>query len=293
MSWTCDKCTYVHNDAEAQFLCCAICSAPKLAEAAPASAPAEAPAAAPPPPTPATRPARENADDAVPPRPRPQPPRPPPAARPQPLLRPPPAKRRRAAARKSSVYLIPSEDAFVAIKERFPRARKALAGLKWGGLLHATMLRFDDIDGAHRDLERIAKEASAAGLRALNGRAFRLPAQCWDNRGGVAALARPGDMGAVLEAMLDTLRNALPTMRRGAFRVHRLRDLHVTLPGYSEKGGLLGAVDAWDLALVETSSAKDLRVLRRWPLVSAPEPPRLSAEELRAARLARLEPVCK
>ena len=42
-------------------------------------------------------------------------------------------------------------------------------------------------------------------------------------------------MGAVLEAMLDTLRNALPTMRRGAFRVHRLRDIHVTLPGYSDK----------------------------------------------------------
>ena len=95
-------------------------------------------------------------------------------------------------------------------------------------------------------------------------------------------------MGAVLEAMLDTLRNALPTMRRGAFRVHRLRDIHVTLPGYGDKGDLIGAVDAWDLALVETSSAKDLRVLRRWSLVSAPEPPRPSAEELRAARLARL-----
>ena len=274
MSWTCDKCTYVHNDTEAQFLCCAICSAPK--PAAPASAPAEAP-------TPATRPARENG--AVPPRPRPQP-----------LLRPPPAKRHRAAARKSSVYLIPSEDAFVAIKERFPRARKALAGLKWGGLLHATMLRFDDIDGAHRDLERIANDALAAGVRALNGREFRLPAQCWDNRGGVAALARPGDMGTALEAMLDTLRNALPTMRRGAFRVHGLRDIHVTLPGYSDKSELIGAVDAWALALVETSSAKDLRVVRRWPLVSAPEPPeppRPSAEELRAARLARLEPVCK
>ena len=278
MSWTCDKCTYVHNDAEeAQFLCCAICSAPKLAEAAPASAPAEAPAAAPPPPTPATRPARDNADDAVPPRPRPQP-----------VLRPPPAKRRRAAARKSSVYLVPSEASFEEIKERFPRARKALAALKWGGLLHATMLRFDDIDGAHRDLERIANDACAAGVRALNGRAFHLPAQCWDNRGGVAALARPGDMGAVLEAMLDTLRNALPTMRRGAFRVHRLRDIHVTLPGYSEKSELIGAIDAWDLALVETSSAKDLRVTRRWSLVSAPEPPRPSAEELRAARLARL-----
>ena len=100
-------------------------------------------------------------------------------------------------------------------------------------------------------------------------------------------------MGTALEAMLDTLRNALPTMRRGAFRVHRLRDIHVTLPGYSDKSELIGAVDAWDLALVETSSAKDLRVLRRWPLVSAPEPPRPSAEELRAARLARLEPVCK
>ena len=98
-------------------------------------------------------------------------------------------------------------------------------------------------------------------------------------------------MGAVLEAMLDTLRNALPTMRRGAFRVHRLRDIHITLPGYSEKGALISAVDAWDLALVETSSAKDLRVTRRWSLVSAPEPPRPSAEELRAARLARLEPV--
>ena len=263
MSWTCDKCTYVHNDAEAQFLCCAICSAPKLAEAAPASAPAEAPAAA-------------------------QPPRPPPAARPQPLLRPPPAKRHRAAARKSSLYLIPSQQAFDAIKERFPRARKALAALKWGGLLHATMLRFDDIDGAHRDLERIANDARTAGLRALNGRAFRLPAQCWDNRGGVAALTRPGDTGAVLEAMLGVLRDALPTMRRGAFRVHRLRDIHVTLPGYSDKKELIGAVDAWDLALVETSSAKDLRVVRRWPLVSAPEPPRPSAEELRAARLARL-----
>jgi len=206
-------------------------------------------------------------------------------------LRPPPAKRHRAAARKSSVYLIPSQTAFDAIKERFPRARKALAGLKWGGLLHATMLRFDDIDGAHRDLERIANDACAAGVRALNGRAFRLPAQCWDNRGGVAGLARPGDMGAVLEAMLDTLRNALPTMRRGAFRVHRLRDIHITLPGCSEKPQLIGAVDAWDLALVETSSAKDLRVVRRWPIVCAPEPPeppRPSAEELRAARLARL-----
>ena len=268
-SWTCDKCTYVHNDAEAQFLCCAICSAPKLAEAAPA----------PPLPTPATRPARENADDAVPPRPRPQP-----------VLRPPPAKRLRGAARKSSVYLIPSEASFEDVKERFPRARKALAALKWGGLLHATMLRFDDIDGAHRDLERIANECCAAGVRALNGREFRLPAQCWDNRGGVAALARPGDMGAVLEAMLDTLRNALPTMRRGAFRVHRLRDIHITLPGYSDKPQLIGSVDAWDLALVETSSAKDLRVLRRWPVVCAPEPepPRPSAEELRAARLARL-----
>ena len=274
MSWTCDKCTYVHSETEAQFLCCAICSAPKLAEAVPASAPA----AAPPPPT-ATRPAPANADDAVPPQPRPQP-----------LLRPPPAKRHRAAARKSSVYLIPSEQAFTAIKERFPRARKALAALKWGGLLHATMLRFDDINGAHRDLERIANDACAAGVRALNGRAFRLPAQCWDNRGGVAALARPGDMGAVLEAMLDTLRNALPTMRRGAFRVHRLRDIHITLPGYSDKPQLIGSVDAWDLALVETSSAKDLRVLRRWPVVCAPEPepPRPSAEELRAARLARL-----
>ena len=284
MSWTCDKCTYFHSGAEAQFLCCAICSAPKLAEAAPASAPAEAPAAAPPAPTPATRPARDNADDAVPPRPRPQP-----------VLRPPPAKRHRAGApaRKSSVYLIPSEASFAELKERFPRARKALAALKWGGLLHATMLRFDDIDGAHRDLERIANDASAAGLSALSGRAFRLPAQCWDNRGGVAGLARPGDAGAVLDAMLDTLRNALPTMRRGAFRVHRLRDIHVTLPGYSDKSELIGAVDAWDLALVETSSAKDLRVVRRWPLVSAPEPPappRPSAEELRAARLARLEP---
>jgi len=148
------------------------------------------------------------------------------------------------------------------------------------------MLRFDDIDGAHRDLEAIANNACAAGLTALNGRAFRLPAQCWDNRGGVAGLARPGDMGAVLEAMLDTLRNALPTMRRGAFRVHRLRDIHITLPGYSDKAILIGAIDAWDLALVETSSAKDLRVLRRWSLVSAPEPPRPSAEELRAARLA-------
>ena len=275
-TWTCAKCTYIHSDAEAQFLCCAICSAPKLAEAA--SAPAAAPAAAPPPPTPATRPARENG--AVPPRPRPQP-----------VLRPPPAKRHRAAARKSSVYLIPSEQAFEALKERFPRARKALAALKWGGLLHATMLRFDDIDGAHRDLERIANDASSAGVRALDGREFRLPAQCWDNRGGVAALARPGDMGAVLDAMLNVLREALPTMRRGAFRVHRLRDIHITLPGYSEKGGLLGAVDAWDLALVETSSAKDLRVVRRWPVVCAPEPPappRPSTEELRAARLARL-----
>jgi len=154
------------------------------------------------------------------------------------------------------------------------------------------MLRFDDIDGAHRDLERIANDACAAGVRALNGRAFRLPAACWDNRGGVACLARPGDMGAVLEAMLDTLRNALPTMRRGAFRVHRLRDIHITLPGYSDKPQLIGAVDAWDLALVETSSAKDLRVVRRWSLVSAPDPPRPSAEELRAARLARLAP-CK
>ena len=261
-----------------RLFCCAICSAPKPSEATSAQAEARR---APPPPTPATRPARDNADDAVPPRPRPQP-----------LLRPPPAKRHRAAARKSSVYLIPSEPAFDAIKERFPRARKALAALKWGGFLHATMLRFDDIDGAHRDLERIANDACAAGVRALNGRAFRLPAQCWDNRGGVAALARPGDMGAVLEAMLDTLRNALPTMRRGAFRVHRLRDIHITLPGYSDKGALIGAVDAWDLALVDTSSAKDLRVVRRWPVVCAPEPPappRPSAEELRAARLARLD----
>ena len=95
----------------------------------------------------------------------------------------------------------------------------------------------------------------------------------------------------VAQAMLDTLRNALPTMRRGAFRVHRLRDIHVTLPGYSDKPQLIGAVDAWDLALVETSSAKDLRVVRRWSLVSAPEPPRPSAEELRAGRLARLS--CK
>jgi len=208
-------------------------------------------------------------------------------------MRPPPAKRHRAGgpARKSSVYLVPSEAAFAEIKERFPGARKALAALKWGGLLHATMLRFDDIDGAHRDLERIANDACAAGVRALNGRAFRLLAHCWDNRGGVAALARPGDADAVLEAMLDTLRNALPTMRRGAFRVHRLRDIHITLPGYSDKSVLIGAVDAWDLALVETSSAKDLRVVRRWPIVSAPEPPeppRPSAEELRAARLARL-----
>ena len=52
---------------------------------------------------------------------------------------------------------------------------------------------------------------------------------------------------------------------------------------------LIGAVDAWDLALVETSSAKDLRVVRRWSVCAPePEPPRPSAEELRAARLARL-----
>ena len=266
-AWVCPACTYRNAGSEAAFLQCGACGGTRPSDDDEAAVDAAPPA-----------PARDNADDAVPPRPRPQP-----------VLRPPPAKRHRAGARKSSVYLIPSEAAFEAIKERFPRARKALATLKWGGLLHATMLRFDDIDGAHRDLERIAKEASAAGVRALNDRAFRLPAQCWDNRGGVAGLARPGDMGAVLEAMLDTLRNALPTMRRGAFRVHRLRDLHVTLPGYSDKSELIGSVDAWDLALVETSSAKDLRVLRRWPLVSAPEPPRPSAEELRAARLARLE----
>ena len=111
---------------------------------------------------------------------------------------------------------------------------------------------------------------------------------CIRDSGGVAALTRPGDTGAVLEAMLGVLREALPTMRRGAFRVHRLRDIHITLPGYSDKSELIGAIDAWDLALVETSSAKDLRVVRRWPLGSAPEPPRPSAEELRAARLARL-----
>ena len=47
-SWTCTQCTYVHSDAEAQFLCCAICSAerPKTHAAAPGSAPAAAPAAA-------------------------------------------------------------------------------------------------------------------------------------------------------------------------------------------------------------------------------------------------------
>ena len=47
-SWTCTQCTYVHTDAEAQFLCCAICSAerPKTHAAAPGSAPAAAPAAA-------------------------------------------------------------------------------------------------------------------------------------------------------------------------------------------------------------------------------------------------------
>ena len=225
MSWTCDKCTYVHSEAEAQFLCCAICSAPKLAEAAPASAPAAAPAAAPPPPTPATRPARANADDAVPPRPRPQP-----------LLRPPPAKRRRAAARKSSVYLIPSQPAFDAIKERFPRARKALAALKWGGLLHATMLRFDDIDGAHRDLERHREQR--VRRRPHCPERARVPfagSVLGQPRRRRRIAARPGDMGAVLDAMLDTLRNALPTMRRGAFRVHRLRDIHITLPGYSDK----------------------------------------------------------
>ena len=267
-AWVCPACTYNNAGSEAAFLQCGACGGTRPSDDDEAAVDAASPAPAP-----------ANADDAVPPRPRPQP-----------LLRPPPAKRHRAGgpARKSSVYLIPSEAAFDAVKERFPRARKALAGLKWGGLLHATMLRFDDIDGAHRDLERIANDACAAGVRALNGREFRLPAQCWDNRGGVAALARPGDMGAVLEAMLDTLRNALPTMRRGAFRVHRLRDIHVTLPGYSDKAVLIGSVDAWDLALVETSSAKDLRVVRRWPLVSAPEPPRPSAEELRAARLARL-----
>ena len=43
-SWTCTQCTYVHSDAEAQFLCCAICSAerPKTHAAAPGSAPAPA-----------------------------------------------------------------------------------------------------------------------------------------------------------------------------------------------------------------------------------------------------------
>ena len=45
-SWTCTKCTYVHSDAEAQFLCCAICSAERPKAVAPASAPAPAPAAA-------------------------------------------------------------------------------------------------------------------------------------------------------------------------------------------------------------------------------------------------------
>ena len=46
-SWTCTKCTYVHSDAEAQFLCCAICSAerPKLHAVAPATEPAAASAA--------------------------------------------------------------------------------------------------------------------------------------------------------------------------------------------------------------------------------------------------------
>ena len=83
-SWTCNKCTYVHSEAEATFLCCAICSAERPKAVAPASAPAAAPAAArprakppagakprvslslqrperasaaPPPPTPSTRPA--------------------------------------------------------------------------------------------------------------------------------------------------------------------------------------------------------------------------------------------
>lgn len=156
------------------------------------------------------------------------------------------------------------------------------------------MIRFDHADGAHRDLERIAGDACAAGVRALSGRAFRLPAACWDSRGGVAGLQRPGDMAAALEAMLGALRDALPTMRRGDFRVHRLRDLHVTFPGYAQKGALIGAVESWDLAVVETSAAKDLRVVRRWPLVvaaDASEPvARPSAEELRAARLARLAP---
>ena len=41
-SWTCTKCTYVHSDAEAQFLCCAICSAERPKAVAPASAPAAA-----------------------------------------------------------------------------------------------------------------------------------------------------------------------------------------------------------------------------------------------------------
>jgi hypothetical protein len=45
-SWTCTKCTYVHSDAEAQFLCCAICSAERPKAVAPASAPAPAPAPA-------------------------------------------------------------------------------------------------------------------------------------------------------------------------------------------------------------------------------------------------------
>ena len=39
-AWTCTQCTYVHTDAEAQFLCCAICSAerPKTHGSAPAPA---------------------------------------------------------------------------------------------------------------------------------------------------------------------------------------------------------------------------------------------------------------
>ena len=45
-SWTCTQCTYVHSDAEAQFLCCAICSAERPKAVAPASAPAPAPATA-------------------------------------------------------------------------------------------------------------------------------------------------------------------------------------------------------------------------------------------------------
>ena len=200
-AWDCHACTYSNHGREATFLQCGACGTTRAsdddaASARPAVSGVEQQSTA----RDAASPAASSTAAA----------RRPPPARPPPTLRPPPAKRRRgapASKQKASVYLVPSEAAFAAIKERFPRARKALAELKWGGLLHATMLRFDDADGAHRDLERIAGAACAAGVRALNGRAFRLPAACWDSRGGIAGLRRLGDMAAALEAMLGVLRD--------------------------------------------------------------------------------------